>query len=323
MRWHNNFHYEEQNFLDVPRTPVCNHYPWWRLGDVAEKRFDIVTANANLNEFSREALFQYLSVIRDVLADEGVIIAQCLGGGPPTYDSVLANMKSVGFVPVALVAGNADDTGRIFVVSNGVFVGKNHPLYAEYADRTPQFTTWDRNIEFIDRMFFINEEHPGKKRIMSAIDVLDTIDERLKAAAHDVQSVPHSSNLPNESSVSLQTGEAGILPAISNAHTPRKMTTSAHRIEINRLRIINAAQPSRNGSGGDSSKELRRLAAEKRAVEQRAVQLSAELEAVKSSASWRATAPLRSLPPVPKRILKGCARFARSFIAPILPTGTR
>src|SRR6185436_7857234 len=150
LNWHNPFHYEEQKIISVESKPVCNHYPWWQIAAAANRRYDIVTSNANLNEFSREALFQYLSLIRDVLADDGAIIAQCLGGGKPTYDSIFADMKSAGFVPIGLV--QIDNVpGRIFVVSNAIFVGEKHPLYQHYATRTPAFPTLDRNLDFLNK----------------------------------------------------------------------------------------------------------------------------------------------------------------------------
>ena len=181
LKWHTAFHYEQQKLIDVRRGAVCNHYPWWRLGDVAAKRYDIVTSNANLNEFSREALFQYLSLIRDVLADDGAIVAQCLGGGPPSYDSIFANMKQAGFVPVALVTGN-NMPGRVFIVANAVFVGEKHPLYDRYADAAPKFPSLDRGLDFVNRMYFINEERKADRRIRSATDILDMIVDRVESA---------------------------------------------------------------------------------------------------------------------------------------------
>jgi len=294
MRWHDDFHYEEQNLIDVPRKPICNHYPWWRIGDVAKKRFDIISSNANLNEFSREALFQYLSVMRDVLADDGVIIAQCLGGGSPTYDTVFANMKSAGFVPVVLVAGDADP-GRIFVVANGVFVGEKHPLYAEYADKTPAFHMWDREIDFVNRMYFLNEEHKRKKRILSITEILGHIKQRIDAAVignpDNLQS--HRPNGSNQDDNDVERRLS--LESISEEAAARKMVNSAQRIEVARMRLISGVEARRHEIEHDVLTDLHSVAAEKARLEKLSAKLTAELEAIKSSTSWRITSPFRSL----------------------------
>src|SRR3954464_389367 len=179
LDWHNPFHYEDQKVIGVRNDPVCNHYPWWRIGDVAKRRYDIVTSNANLNEFKREALFQYLSLIREVLVDDGVVIAQCLGGGPPTYDSIFANMKSAGFVPVALVSGD-NLPGRTFVVANAVFVGERHPLFQKYAQAAPRFPMLDRSLDFVNKMYFLNEDHAEKKSVRTIPDVLEELMRRIE-----------------------------------------------------------------------------------------------------------------------------------------------
>lgn len=304
MRWHGDFHYEDQKIINVPRAPICNHYPWWRLGDVADKRYDIISTNANLNEFSSAALFQYLSVIRDVLADDGAIIAQCLGGGAPTYDNVFAIMKSVGFVPVVLVAGDADP-GRIFVVSNAVFVGPKHPLYSQYVDKKPTFHTWDREIDFVNRMYFINEEHKGKKRIRSTSEILDLIRERIEvhATRDSGGMLPkhlHGNGAANDGSA-INTLAGPFSLAISSEKTAlRKITIPARRAEVNRLRLIGEVEARRDKNEPkvvlNLNRDTQELAAKEKAqLEERAAQLAAELQAITQSTSWRITAPLRAL----------------------------
>ncbi len=184
LKWHNPHLYEEQKIINVEFQSICNHYPWWRIGEVAKRRYDIVTSNANLNEFSREALFQYLSLIRDVLVDDGVIIAQCLGGGPRSYESILADMKSAGFVPVALIRGGKEDNldDRVFITSNGIFVGEKHPLYAKYANLTPKFPMLDRDVSFINKMYFPNEEQPQRKQVLTMRNILHAILDEIEPA---------------------------------------------------------------------------------------------------------------------------------------------
>ncbi|HVO32301.1 MAG TPA: hypothetical protein VMU17_00195 [Elusimicrobiota bacterium] len=274
FRWHGDFHYEPQKIINVARTVVCNHYPWWRLGDVAEKRYDIVASNANLNEFSKEALYQYLSVISDVLADDGAIIAQCLGGGAPTYPSVFERMKTAGFVPVVLVAGDADPR-RIFVVSNAVFVGRKHPLYAEYADKAPQFPTWDRKIDFVDRMYFMNEEHSGQKRIRSMANILDLILQRTEeASATEGQ---HQAPAPAAPQLNGQKDPSGELAALLSA---TRLLQEKAALE---QRVSQLAQ-----QGDELQQRVSQIATQAQAS-------AAEAAALRSSTSWRMTAPFRYL----------------------------
>ncbi|MCP6726327.1 hypothetical protein NL526_30170, partial [Klebsiella pneumoniae] len=59
----------------------CFHYPWWTLGTLHERvgRYDVVTSNANLNEFTRNALYEYLTIFSRVMKDDGIFLIQCTG----------------------------------------------------------------------------------------------------------------------------------------------------------------------------------------------------------------------------------------------------
>ncbi|MGH9203014.1 MAG: hypothetical protein ACRD2A_17450, partial [Vicinamibacterales bacterium] len=283
LNWHNPFHYEEQNIISVETQPVCNHFPWWRIGEVARRKYDIVTSNANLNEFSREALFQYLSLIRDVLDDDGVIVAQCLGGGPPTYDTIFANMKSAGFIPVALIQG-VNDPGRVFVVSNAVFVGEKHPLFAKYADVVPQFPMIDRGLDFVDRMYFLNESQPERKRVRTIQDMLFAILEEIDRTSivddramkiHGVAGSRTRASL----SANLRAGNRLRRVADLEGAEPEETENpepSPHRDTANRWGSWRA------------DAERKRLTAEVEA-------LTKALVATRTSTSWKVTAPLRAL----------------------------
>lgn len=278
LKWHNPFHYEEQKVIHVASPTICNHYPWWRIGEVSARRYDIVTSNANLNEFSREALFQYLSLIREVLVDDGVIIAQCLGGGPPSYDTIFANMKSAGFVPAALV--QIDNVpGRLFVVSNAVFVGEKHPLYEKYANFAPQFPMLDRSMEFVNRMYFLNEQQADRKAVLSTSSILQSILERIEASRQSAKDARRKlfpvTGLPNSSSgdinllrrvARLEAGGVAAAEAPSGlaAHQEAEVPRT-YQTEIERVRFVAEIE-----------------------------NLKQQLEFLQLSRSWRITAPFRS-----------------------------
>ncbi len=307
LKWHNPFHYEEQKIINVETRPVCNHYPWWRIGEVANRRYEIVTSNANLNEFSREALFQYLSLIRDVLADNGAIIAQCLGGGPPTYDSIFANMKSAGFVPVALIQGGDNQDGRIFVVSNGVFVGEKHPLYSKFADAAPRFPMIDRELSFVNKMYFLNEEQPERKRIRTVADILHAILDWIESPPQGWEPASPQRALGFAGDVSKPENDAagGSSDREPLAKVLERVSSSAHLRDVNRLspvaKLASSGPAVASGPVPSSNREKERRSDASRADVER-MRLVAEIENLKyelatfqSSRSWRVTAPLRSL----------------------------
>jgi len=272
LDWHNPFHYEAQNIIGVETPATCNHYPWWRIGDAARRRYDIVTSNANLNEFSREALFQYLSLIREVLADDGIVLAQCLGGGPPTYDTIFANMKSAGFVPAALIQG-VNDPGRVFVVSNAVFVGEKHPLFAQFADKPPQFPMIDRELSFVNTMFFLNEEQRQEKRVLGIADILRAILERIERAGTTAKA------------------PEGILstPGLRNSNLVRKAAQLASP-------ATDQADPLAQESGLERDRRwmMYRTESERKRLAGEVEGLKRTLEAVRRSTSWKLTAPVRA-----------------------------
>jgi hypothetical protein len=140
--------------LDAGPAPLARQYPWWRLGDIAGLgvRFDVVTANANLLEFSPFALADYLSLFRRVLVEDGIFFMQCIGSskGGRTLPYLWETLERHGFAPLFFAAEHAlkdaaawvPEAGRMpaflraavgdsrkFVLANAVFVAEGHPLF--------------------------------------------------------------------------------------------------------------------------------------------------------------------------------------------------
>lgn len=134
----------------------CHHYPWWTLNELynGPKRFDVITSNANLNEFSANALRDYLTIFGHSLKDDGVFLVQCTGfPAHGNLDSLFDRLYEYGFAP--LFCGLADDNvteplrtsvapryielgfdKKSFALNNLLMVKEGHPLYHSTYDRT-------------------------------------------------------------------------------------------------------------------------------------------------------------------------------------------
>jgi hypothetical protein len=146
----------------VSRDPqLCTHYPWWRIGELVsrEAKFQIVTSNANLLEFTPAALDQYLALIQHVLAPNGIFLVQCMGY--PSHGSIQSlpdKFRASGLALLAMpeenittpppqLSGQSDLLSRlkgkdatsdpvVFTVNNALLVKAGHPLFERY--RKPQ-----------------------------------------------------------------------------------------------------------------------------------------------------------------------------------------
>ena len=125
----------------------CFHYPWWTLGKLHEHtgKYDVVTSNANLNEFTRNALYEYLTIFLRVMKDDGIFLIQCTGfPAHGSTEELMQVLHKFGFA--SLFCGMADEnvrsnilaSGRYrslgfhrkkFALNNLILVKKGHPYY--------------------------------------------------------------------------------------------------------------------------------------------------------------------------------------------------
>jgi hypothetical protein len=136
---------DDFDHIDLPKGPISIHYPWWRLNEIRENetKFDIIMSNANLKEFMAEALDDYLALIIDSLADDGILYSQCLGGDLRTENHILQKkLYKAGFAPLIYLEKQGlitidfpefhTELKKDFVVSSGMFIKKTHPLFKTY-----------------------------------------------------------------------------------------------------------------------------------------------------------------------------------------------
>lgn len=139
------------------KSPVCTHYPWWRIGEILTRdiKFDLVTSNANLLEFNAAALNDYLSLLHHCLKPEGYFLVQCTGfTASGSVDSLLDKIYEKGFAPLMFMregqatkfpgSGKSSVAGLLeggsaasvaFTTNNALFVKKGHLLFDTYYQR--------------------------------------------------------------------------------------------------------------------------------------------------------------------------------------------
>ncbi|MCR9073143.1 MAG: hypothetical protein NXI18_15635 [Alphaproteobacteria bacterium] len=181
--------YEAPSSLTVERTPRSEHFPWWRLEDVAARRYDVVTSNANLTEFNETALRYYASLFATVLKPTGVFLAQCPGGGRTSGDTALKALMDVGLRPLSIVARYigrnpkhpaALPEGKQMTTANLVFLPPGHPAYERTAQPGASLPIIDVSDPLSRSILGFDWE---KGPIRSRDEVLSAIGERLAAVA--------------------------------------------------------------------------------------------------------------------------------------------
>ncbi|HUA54452.1 MAG TPA: hypothetical protein VMB81_19905 [Candidatus Sulfotelmatobacter sp.] len=106
----------------MPSQARCHHWPWWRIGELAALRFDLVTSNANLNEMSHRAVRHYTQIIGTALRPDGAVVVQDPGGGPLPWSAIADCFKEAG-LSLALIYDKGPDAipGRTLTTPNVVF----------------------------------------------------------------------------------------------------------------------------------------------------------------------------------------------------------
>jgi hypothetical protein len=128
-------------------APRCSHYPWWTLNMLHEAvgKYDVVTSNANLNEFTRNALYEYLTIFSRAMKDDGVVLIQCTGcPAHGTAEDLMEVLHNFGFAslfcgmavenvrPDMVVTDKYRSLGfhrKKFTLNNLLLVKKGHPHY--------------------------------------------------------------------------------------------------------------------------------------------------------------------------------------------------
>lgn len=178
--------YETPEGLTVERHPRAEHFPWWRLEDVAARRYDVVTSNANLTEFNETALRYYAALFVQVLKPTGVFLAQCPGGGRTSGDVALRALMDVGLRPLLIAARYigrnqkhpaALPEGKQLVTANLIFVPPGHPSYEKASDPNQKMPIIDAD-DPLTRSILGYHRKPAK--IWSREEMLGAISERLR-----------------------------------------------------------------------------------------------------------------------------------------------
>ena len=108
-------------------------------------KYDVVTSNANLNEFTRNALYEYLTIFSRAMKDDGIFLIQCTGfPAHGSTEDLMEVLNKFGFA--SLFCGMADENLRPdmpitdkyrslglhrkkFALNNLILVKKGHPHY--------------------------------------------------------------------------------------------------------------------------------------------------------------------------------------------------
>ena len=147
--------FEETSAIHVTRTPRMAQYPWWRLGDLVENNYDVITMNANLTEFSKAALFHYVEVVKRALKQDGFLFCHCQGGGTLDLPTIFGAFQEAGLRALAVLPGSMQETvgARKFVVSNFLFVRGDHSTLGAHTASQVKVPVFDPSCSLLRLMF--------------------------------------------------------------------------------------------------------------------------------------------------------------------------
>lgn len=171
----------------------CNAYPWWKLGkfDGTSEKYDVITSNANLNEFNEGALNDYLAIINNKLNNDGIVFAHCTGSvhGNHNIQYLFNKLYANKFAIICMLRGDNSYTcsqsnihiKKIFTLDNLIFVGEKHPLFHKY------YKPYDVSItsrifpqeEFIHSVLFPSYNKLQEKKIYTKDQLHKIIVQRL------------------------------------------------------------------------------------------------------------------------------------------------
>jgi hypothetical protein len=166
--------------------PRAEHFPWWQLERVAANSYDVVMANANLTEFSEEAMRYYAALIAKVLAPDGVLLVQGTGGGTGHVRRVMKDLMAARLVPfmigehidrVAPLPAGAPARKTMYL-TNALLLPVSHPALRRVALRDGEVPIVYPE-DPLTRSVYALDRAPGPKR--SREDVARRVVERLRA----------------------------------------------------------------------------------------------------------------------------------------------
>jgi len=169
------------------KTTPCNAYPWWKLAELENDgiKYDMVTSNANLLEFSEEALDDYLILMKQKLNDNGMIFIQCLGysllrDARYLFEKLHKNKFAVLFFTNGLVQYECPVSkqamAKFFIVPNMILIDEKHELFDQYYGReltTPALS----NIPHIDNHFFPNTDDLNNRTTYSKEEIKKLVED--------------------------------------------------------------------------------------------------------------------------------------------------
>jgi len=141
------------------------HVPWWRIGKIINEKmkFDIITSNANLKEFSAYALNSYLYLMKKCLNDNGILVVCCFGGGDISHELVFNKLALFKFIPIFY---------KNATVSMAFFIKEGHPFYQKCCQNN-YITKDQKKIPIISE--YLNRMSSGIRRMVTKDQLFDII----------------------------------------------------------------------------------------------------------------------------------------------------